>query len=321
MTAARIYGPLISTGDLDGQTRLFTEVFGMREACRTHVEGEQAAALFGPEVRAAEVIVLNTPGTNNGAMLCSFDPPCEELVRDQDSRLAADALKVIDFYAPDHAAAVRHARERGYAVVQEEAAYELEAGAFREAHLWAGDNVATAFLGGPADFFTGYAQVRDRVVSEVLSISSPVSDAAPVLDFYDAVFDWQVIFEYAITDASLAAMLGSGEDVQLRGLCVGNSTREPYFGLMDYGISSAAASLRGRSGPPRRGLVGAVLLADDLTATLSKAREAGGEQAVASAPTDLEMAPFGVTRAAVVLPPHGVWHLVVEATNPAPADR
>ena len=170
-------------------------------------------------------------------------------------------------------------------MVQEEAAYELEAGAFREAHLWAGDNVASGHswvdrrTSSPATprFATGWS-------ARCSSISSPVSDAAPVLDFYDAVFDWQVIFEYAITDASLAAMLGSGEDVQLRGLCVGNSTREPYFGLMDYGMSSGAASLRGRSGPPRRGLVGAVLLADDLTATLSKAREAGGEQAVAKRP-------------------------------------
>ena len=170
MSAARVFGPLISTGDLDGQVRLFTEVFGMRQSCRTRVTGAQARTLFGPEADTAEVAVLTTPGTGNGAMICAFEPLSAEVVRDYDARLATDAFKVIDFYAPDHPAAVRHARGLGYEVEEEEAAYELEAGAFREAHLWAGDNVVTAFLGGPADFFTGFAQVRDRVVSEVLSI-------------------------------------------------------------------------------------------------------------------------------------------------------
>lgn len=310
---AQIYGPLISTGDLAGHVRLFSEVVGMTETARCELGAEDCSPLFLTSGHRAIVVVLATPGTSSGVVLCAFDPRSDETVRDWNTRLASDALKVIDFYAPDYEGAIQHARSLGYRVVEEQAAYELEAGTFREAHLWGPDNVVTAFLGGPAEFFADFAQVTDRRCSEVQSISAPVSDAAAVVRFYEAVFDWRVVYEYAITDPSFGALIGTDERLQLRATNVGRSTREPYFGLIDYGVQSATGSLKGRSRPPRRGLIGAVVLVDDLADTQARARRIGGSAAVPGQTVEIHVPSLGAVRAASLLPPHGVWHLVIES--------
>lgn len=315
MAGAHIFGPLISTGDLVGQVRLFTEVFGMTEATRMALDEQTSAALFGTPGHRVTIVTLTTPGTTSGAVICQFDPPASHTVRDWGTRMASDALKVIDFYAPDYEGALDHARGLGYEVVEDQAAYELDAGTFREAHLWAPDNVVTAFLGGPAEFFADFAQLTDRRCSEVQSISAPVSDAAAVVAFYEVVFGWRVVYEYAITDPSFAALIGADEPLRLRATNVGRSTREPYFGLIDYGVASRLGSLKGRSRPPVRGLIGAVVRVNDLSETLARARQVGGEAAVPVSVTSVEVPSIGVVRAATVLPPHGVWHVVVESAD------
>lgn len=309
--ASRIFGPLVSAADLDEHARLFTGVFGMEQRGRVSLTAATGESLFGAGAGAVELVTLQTPGVASGVVACRFDPVSAETVRSYESRVDRDALKVIDFYAPDYEGAIAHARGLGYQVVETEAVYELEDGTFREAHLWGPDNVVTAFLGGPAPFFDDFAQVTDRLVSEVQSISAPVSDAEPVVAFYREVFGWEVVYEYAIDDPSFAGLVGVDAPMNLRSRNVGSSTREPYLGLIDYGLPAAVGgSLLGRSVAPRRGLLGAVVTTADLTAV----RVAAGEERCGAA-VDLELAPFGVTRATVVVPPHGIPHLVVEVAD------
>jgi catechol 2,3-dioxygenase-like lactoylglutathione lyase family enzyme len=300
---ARLFGPLISAGDLDAHVRLFTDVFGMVEAGRTRLGRDSSQALFGADAGAVVLVVLQTPGVHAGALLARFDAVSAETIRTYASRVDRDALKVIDFYAPDYEAALSHARRLGYEVVEAQAEYELDGGTFREAHLWGPDHVVTAFLGGPASFFADFAQVTDRLVSEVQSISAPVSQAQPVIDYYRAVFGWDVVYEYAIDDPSFAALVGVDE-LKLRSRNVGVSTREPYLGLIDYGLPDhVGGSLKGRCVAPRRGLLGAVITATDGDGVLARAGVA--------ASVEVDVAPFGRVRLALLQPPHEVPHLVV----------
>lgn len=304
---ARVYGPLVSAADLESHARLFSDVFDMREVDRTHLGVEHSRALFGPGVGTAELLVLETPGVASGVVVVRFDPVSRQTVRAYETRIDRDALKVIDFYAPDYDGALAHARELGYEVVESEAAYELAGETFREAHLWGPDNVVTAFLGGSADFFADFAQATDRRISEVQSISAPVSDGQAVVDFYAEVFGWEVVFEYAIDDPSFSALVGVDESLRLRSRNIGPSTREPYFGIIDYGLPEhVGGSLKGRSVAPRRGLLGGVVTVDDIGAVRDAAGPARAGEAVR-----LELASFGPVEAIVVRPPHEVPHLVI----------
>lgn len=288
---------------------MFCGVFGMVEVGRSSLDAADAQALFGVDSGRVDLLTLQTPGTASGVLLCRFDPVSDETVRSYDTRVDRDALKVIDFYAPKYEAALAHARGLGYEVIEAEAEYDLPEGRFREAHLWGPDNVVTAFLGGPAGFFQDFAQVTDRAVSEVQSISAPLSDAEPVLRFYADVFGWGVVYEYTIHDPSFADLLGVDAPLQLRSRNVGPSTREPYFGLIDYGLPPAVGgSLLGRPTPPRRGLLGAVVVVDDLDAVTTRA--SGAVLGTAS----VDLPPFLGSRAALVRPPHQVPHLVFETS-------
>lgn len=318
MQDCRIYGPLISTGDVSAQVRLFQDVFGMTVVDQGEWDATTTRAVFDLAAddtgRTADVTVLRTPGTDSGVVLVAFDPPSSETVRDWRTRVDRDALKVIDFYAPDYEAALAHARGLGYDVIESEASYELDEGTFREAHLWGPDNVVTAFLGGPAEFFSDFAQVVDGRTSEVQSISSPLSHAQPSVDFYREVFGWDVVYEYAIDDPSFAEMIGVDE-LRLQSRNVGPSTREPYFGLIDYGLPAGpGGSLRGRSEAPRAGLLGAVVTSSDLPATAAAAGPAAGRVV-----DDLQL--LGGTGAVLVRTPHSVPHLVVGRSVAAPAPQ
>lgn len=310
----QVFGPLVSVSDTEAHVRLFTDVFGMRVAGRHGVESRATLDAISPghRLHRIEITVLITPGTRSGVVLVDFGVPDAPTVRDWSTRVHLDALKVIDFYAPDFEAAIAHARGLGYEVIESEASYELAEGAFREAHLWGPDNVVTAFLTGPADFFADFAQVTDALVSEVQSISAPLSDAGDSVAFYRDVLGWDVVYEYSLDDPSFAAMLGV-ESMTLRSRNVGPSTREPYLGLIDYGLPGGADdSLTGRSVPPHRGLLGAVVVTHDLAAV----RAAAGLEAV---PVDLQLPSLESDRALWLATPHTVPHLVIEV--PVPVDH
>ncbi|MBS4751401.1 hypothetical protein KG112_01105 [Nocardioides sp. zg-ZUI104] len=312
MSASWIYGPLISTDDFAGHAALLGRTYGMAPRGAGRLEGADAEALLG-EGFAADLQVLGTPGVTAGAVLCRFDGPPAPPVRDEESRLFRDAFRVIDFYAPDFAAALEHSAAAGFPMHTKEASYELAEGSFREAHVEAPDNVMTAFLSGPADFFTEFAQVRDRIASEPVSISLPLSDAATTTAFYRDVFGWGVVYEYDFVDASFSAMLGiDGEDAEPIKVCsqaLGPSRDRTYVNIVDYGLpADRAGSLLGASVPPRRGLLGLVVLTDDLDGVVARA----GADARLGEVVDVDLPGFGSSRATTLRAPFGAPHVVAQ---------
>ncbi|QCX27640.1 VOC family protein [Nocardioides jishulii] len=302
-----MYGPLVSTGDAAPHTRLYCDVFGMEESGAARLPEDVTRTLFGADAGAVELRTLRTPGVLAGTVLCLFEPGSDEQIRTAETRLHRDAFRVIDFYAPDLDAAVAHARELGYHVEHSEAGYDLDEGAFREAHLPGPDGVVTAFLSGPRDFFTGFAQVRDRIVSEVCSISAPLGAVGqPSIDFYREVLGWGVVFEYAFEDDSFSELVGVAEKLKVTSSTVGFARDEPYINIVDYGTGHSGPSLLGQSVAPRRGLLGSVLTVNDLDALRERAGDCLGGEA------GIELAPFGQVRAAVLTPPHGIPHLVLQ---------
>ncbi|WP_181309649.1 hypothetical protein [Nocardioides campestrisoli] len=307
MSSSRIYGPLISAHSVGDHVPLLTEVFGMRVESGARLPADATAALFATEC-TTEVVVLRTPGVEAGAVLCRFEselPEAAETIRDGRTRLYRDAFRVIDFYARDFETSLAHARDAGFPMIGKEASYETGDGGFREAHHLGADHVVTAFLHGPADFFTDFAEVRDRVSSEPVSISLPLSDAGPTLAWYERVFGWGVVYEYDFVDASFSELVGVDAELRVRSRTVGPSRRQTYVNIVDYGHAAQGGSLLGCSVAPRRGLLGLVVLTDELDAL--HARAGDGAQVVT-----LDLAPFGVVRACVLIPPFSAPHLVVE---------
>ncbi|WP_104106784.1 hypothetical protein [Nocardioides sp. 616] len=308
MALSRIYGPLISVSSLDAHSALLVDVFGMTATGRSGLDPHSTERIFGTRCATA-LTALQTPGAEAGALLVRFDsdlPEATRTVRDEQSRIHRDAFRVIDFYAPDFDAAVAHARDAGFAMHTKEASYETADGSFREAHHPGPDNVVTAFLHGPADFFTDFAEVRDRISSEPVSISLPLSEAGPTIAWYEQVFEWGVVYEYDFVDASFSELMEVDAELRVRSSTVGPSRRQTYVNIVDYGLSAdAGGSLLGASLAPRRGLLGLVVLTDDLDEVL--ARSGGAAQIV-----ELDLAPFGATRASVLTPPFASPHLVIE---------
>lgn len=307
MAQAHMFGPLVSTADATAHTRLYCDVFGMEEQGSVRLDAASTGILFGEGAGSVELRTLQTPGVLSGTVLALFDTP-GATIRDEATRLHRDAFRVIDFYAPDLDAAVAHARSLGYEVEQSEAGYELTEGAFREAHLPGPDGVITAFLSGPRDFFTGFAKVRDRIASEVCSISAPLGgEAKESLEFYADVFGWGVVFEYFFEDDSFSELVGVTEKLQVTSSTVGFARDEPYINIVDYGMGEGmGGSLLGESKAPRRGLLGSVVSVDDLDHVRTRAGDALGAEAT------FVLEPFGAVRAALLTPPHQIPHLVLQ---------
>jgi len=305
---ARLFGPLVSTADPAAHRALFRDVCGMEPGAPVSLARDDTALLFGRGASSVELSMLRTPGADSGVVLSRFSPGSDETIRSGDSKVDRDVLKVVDFYAPDFDAAIAHARACGYDVVESQAEYDLVGEAtLREAHLRAPDQLLVAFLGGPAAFFADFVRVTDRRVSEAVGMTLPLSDAKASLDFARDVFGWDVVYEYAIDAPSVAELIGVDQALDVRASSIGSARHEPYLSLIDYGLPpDVGVSLRGRSVAPRRGLLGAVVLVDDLDAV----RQAAGS--AASGVVDLALEPFGPVRASVVLPPHEIPHLVLE---------
>jgi predicted enzyme related to lactoylglutathione lyase len=289
---------------------LLVGAFGMAETGSAGLVSAQTGALFGADC-ASELVLLRTPGVEAGAVLCRFDssaPEAAQTVRDAETRIHRDAFRVIDFYAPDFDAAVAHANGAGFTMHTKEASYETSDGSFREAHHAGPDGVVTAFLHGPADFFTDFAEVRDRIASEPVSISLPLSDAAPTIEWYADVFGWGIVYEYDFVDASFSELMGVDAEFRVRSSTVGPSRQQTYVNIVDYGLpADQGGSLLGHSVAPRRGLLGLVVLTDDLDEVRARA-------GAASAVVELDLAQFGATRVCVLTPPFGAPHLVIERT-------
>lgn len=313
MAVTAIHGPIISCGDLTAQRDVFEKVYGLVAVAEETLTADSAQALWGLRGHTAHTVVLETPGTRFGIRLVQFDPQSDIVIRHKSSGYNSDALKVIDFYAPDFYAAKAHLETKGYHLKDEVAEYELENGTFLEGHLWGPDSVVTALVSGPEDFFRNFATTTEKLFSEVQSISAPVSDMPAVLAFYEAVLGLNVIYEYGIDHESFADLVGTQHKMKLRAKNVGLIRTEPYFGLIHYGLPETAyESLRDRAVMPNRGLVGATVMVDDAAEVASNAESHGAE--ILSGLTEAELAPYGKILSVTVRGPHGVVHHIIEVS-------
>ena len=305
-----VHGPVVSSSDLDAHLRLFA-AFGLVEHARREHDVRECAALWGTTGLAATEIALATPGTRYGARLLRFHPTSDVVVRDRHRGYDADAPKVIDFYAPDFAAARAAVERAGFVLKEPLAEYDLPEGRFVEGHVWGPDEVVCALLGGPAEFFADFATVTDRTFSEPQSLSGSVSRLEPAVAFFEQALGLRVVYRYGIDDDSFRELVGSGgPQFRLRAVNVGLDTREPYFGLIHYGMPDGSyASLAGRARPPHRGTLGATIVVDDVDAVSARVAAAGG--AVLAAPCEAELAAFGGARCALVAAPNGGCYQLV----------
>ncbi|MDX2225362.1 MAG: hypothetical protein SFV21_21585 [Rhodospirillaceae bacterium] len=311
MSVRLIHGPVISCGSLAAQRALFEKVYGMKPVAEQDLDRAAVQALWGVDGHAARTVLLETPGTHFGVRLIQFDPLSAIVIRDRSTGYDCDALKVIDFYAPDIAAAVAHIEGAGFKLKHEVAVYDMPEGRIFEGHLWGPDEVVTALISGPKDFFSQVATVVDRTFSEVQSISGPVADTGPVLAFYDQVLGLGVIHEYAIDDDSFAGLVGTPHKLKLRAKNIGLKRTEPYFGIIHYGLPPGAyKSLRDRSVMPNRGLVAATLFVAHIEDHENRAIEFGAE--VLAPVAEVKLSPYGVVKSLTLRAPHGVIHHLIE---------
>ena len=310
--SATIRAPILSVADAEPHRRFFVDALGMVESGRIGLDDAGTSAAFGTRNVSLTSSYLRTPPTDFGVRLWRFSPHVAETLRSEDRGTEVDALKVIDFYAPDFDRALAALATDGYRPREAIAEYQLPEGTIREAHLWRPDNVVCAVISGPPAFFQRFASIHDRVFSEPQSISAPLTDPVAAVAFYEAVFGLDILYEYRLADPSFDAMVGAEGSLDLHARNVGNRLTEPYLGLIDYGARAATgASLRGRGRPPMRGLVGVEIEVDNLDAIVAAAERCG--VAVLAGPTALDdYPPYAAAASALIEGPHGVLHHVLQ---------
>ncbi|MET0365089.1 MAG: VOC family protein [Sphingobium sp.] len=302
-TVVNIHGPIISSSDLDAHLRLF-RAFGMEETGHCDRSEAETAAIWGTTGQSSREVTLATPGTDFGVRLVAFDPGSDVQIRDPSRGSDTEALKVIDFYAPDLAAARARVEAAGFVFKEEVADYETPEGRFQEAHLWGPDGVVCALITGAPAFYEDFATVRDQLVSEPQSISGPVQDQAATLAFLEEVLGLEVVHRYGVDDESFQALVGTSEAMLLRAWNVGLNTVEPYFGIIHYGMAPGKqTSVLDVARPPSRGLLGATVRVHDAAAV---ARRAGATH------VETDIPGFGSVRVATFAGPNGAWFQAVE---------
>jgi len=313
ISGPRVFGPLTVAQDLPEHSSLFVDAFGMAELATVDLDHTSTQTLFGDHVGLATIRLLASPGCGSGAVVCRFDGEDVGPVRDYASPVDVDALKVIDFYAPDLEAAVAHVREIGLDAEVSGTPYSMDGVPLVEAHIQGPDGLRFAILGGPTQEMRKYVEASDRLISEVLGVTSPVRDRAQAVDFYAEVFGWKPVLEYTAKGPALASLVGLDAKLQVTGICMGSRPEETYVDLLDYGLpAGVGVSLRGRTTAPHRGLLGLVVLAPDLP-SLASAAPAG----VLGAAQPVQGLP-GIKRAAMLTPPWGIPHLLLESEEELP---
>jgi catechol 2,3-dioxygenase-like lactoylglutathione lyase family enzyme len=311
MSVRFIHGPIVSCASIAAQRALFEGVFGLKPAAQQTLARAQVKALWGLDGHGATTMMLETPGTHFGVRLVQFDPVSPTIIRNPASGFDCDALKVIDFYAPDFDAAHAHLRSKGFKLKDDISAYDLPSGKFVEGHLWGPDEVVTALISGPKDFFKGFATITDELFSEPQSISSPVDDQPKVVAFYEKVLGLSVVHEYAIDDPSFSKLVGTPHKLQLRAKNIGLKRTEPYFGIIHYGLpKDAYSSLKDRAVFPHRGLAGATVFVDHIADHGREAKAFGVE--ILAPVTTVSLSPYGTVQSLTIRGPHGVIHHLIE---------
>lgn len=303
-----IHGPIVSSSDLDAHLALFA-AFGLCEVARGERSSEETAATWGTAGQSSVEVLLQTPGTAFGVRLVRFDPGSPVQIRDPARGSDSEALKVIDFYAPDLPAALASIEVAGFAFKPGIADYVTPEGRYQETHLWGPDGVVCALISGDPALFEDLATVRDRLISEPQSISGPVQDADATLAFFEDIFGLDVIGRYELKDPSFDALVGTTAAMTLRAWNIGVRKREPYFGVIDYGLPRGSqTSVIASSTPPSRGLLGATVIVHDASAVAAKA----GTTAV-----ETDLPGFGPVMVATCQGPNGAWFQAIERVEPA----
>ena len=298
-----IHGPIISSSDLDRHVALF-RALGMEEVGRSSRSVDETTAIWGTKGQALREITLETPGFPFGVRLLGFDPGSDAQIRQPSRGSDSDALKVIDFYAPDLDVARARIEAAGFRFKPEVAEYETAEGWFREIHLWGPDGVVCALISGDPVFYESFATVRDRIVSEPQSISGPVQDHRAALDFFETVFGLKVIHRYGLDDDSFRELVGTDNAIKLRAWNVGTNTTEPYFGIIDYGMATGSqTSLIDIAAPPARGLLGATLRVRDAEAIADRMN---------TQPVSTYVPGFGDVLVTTCPAPNGGWYQAVQ---------
>lgn len=298
-----IHGPIVSSGDLDVSVAMF-RAFGLEEVGTIDRDRTETRLLWDIEGHASREITMATPGTPFGVRLVRFDPSSAAQIRFPDRGSDSDALKVMDFYAPDLEAAIKAVADAGFHFKDEIAEYDTADGRHREAHLWGPDGVVCALVSGDPEFYAGYATVCDRLISEPQSISGPVQDQEPTLSFLKDIFGLETINRYGLDDESFQALVGTSSTMKLRAWNVGVRNTEPYFGVINYGMAPGSqTSLTPVARPPSRGLLGATMRVGDVEGIADRA----GVKVVAA-----EVPGFGAVRLATVPGPNGCWFQALE---------
>jgi len=306
-----IDGPVISTGELARQRELFESVIGMRCIAADPLDRETVSAIFGPVAERATLIQLATPGSELGAWLVAFEPVSEVIIREGGVGVACNALKMIDFFTADRAAAISALRRHGFEIVAEGANVDLPDGSrFLEAHAKGPDGVMIAAIEPlnvqAADFVT----LTDRHFSEVQSSSGPVSDFEPVRAFYEDVLGVPMGFRYEFASESFSRMVGVEQTLHIRANNYGRVVEDVMLGIIHYGLPPGTyADLRARARPPHRGIIGVRLRVSDLDALLTRCKASGIECPCNPATVRLQS---GTMRIAAIRAPHGVWHWLIE---------
>jgi catechol 2,3-dioxygenase-like lactoylglutathione lyase family enzyme len=309
-----IHGPIISSSDLETHRRLLT-TFGMTEERRIRHDSDSCRAQWGTEDVSAIELIMRTPQTPYGARIIAFDPPSHTVVRNRERGFDADAPKVIDFYVPDLMAARRAVEAAGWKVREPVAEYDMPEGHFVEAHVWAPDEFVCAMIHGPKDFFRNFCVLTDRMFSEPQSLSGSVSDFDASIKFFERVLELEVVYRYGIEDDSFRQLVGSERpQFNLRAVNIGVSTREPYLGLIHYGMAAESFdSLQGRARPPHRGLLGATVIVADTDEVAARVARSGGT--ILAPPATIVETAWGQARCVSFLAANGGCYQAVQPTS------
>jgi catechol 2,3-dioxygenase-like lactoylglutathione lyase family enzyme len=307
-----IDGPVISTAELQRQLEIYEGVLGMQRLSDEMLAAPAVAALFGVHDRTARLVSVATPGTRIGAWLVEFLPHPDSVIRVGGVGYASDALKMIDVFTNDLAAAVARIKAHGFEFVSEGADLTLPDGSrFVEAHFRAPDGVMMAAISTLDQPMGQFVAITDRLFSEIQSSSGPVSDFEPVRHFYANVLGVPMGLSYEFESDAFSKMVGTHSTTRIRAHNYGRVVEDVMLGIIHYGLPPGSyASLRERAQPPNRGIIGARLLVAGLDALLARCAAAGVEIARPAAP--LDVAATGRARVAAVRGPHGVWHWLVE---------
>ena len=309
---SRLVAAMIGTAEPGRHIDLFRDVLGMEVVSEQILSGTEAGLLWGVDVRSARVTVLTTPPSYAGVALVEFDPVSEVVIREGMQGIDIDALKVIDVVTSDAEAGFARFESAGFVVSDVRSSYEIEDGSVTETHAYGPEGMLIGIL----DFHTieaaRFVEITDRLFSEAMSVSVPVDDLEPVVEWYGRVLGFDVVHRYGFDAESFKDLVGTDSAAwNVRGTNIGRSTQEFYFGVIDYGTGDTRRrSLGDRARPPNRGIAGALCTVDDLDAVIT----AAAPHEMVTEPVEVALGPWGRTPAATLVAPHGIIHTVVETT-------